>query len=123
MTELMTEEQEQIHLMTWAKLNEFRFPQLRLLFHIPNGGKRSKREAARFKAAGVKAGVPDLFLPVPCNGYTGLFIELKRAQGGVASEAQKQWLKDLARNGYAAYVCNGWMDAAEVIRRYLTNDG
>ena len=41
-----TEEQEQISLMKWAKLQEPIYPELRLLFHIPNGGKRGAREAA-----------------------------------------------------------------------------
>ena len=29
-------------------------------FHVPNGGSRNAAEGARFKAIGVKAGVPDL---------------------------------------------------------------
>lgn len=31
-----------------------------VFFHVPNGGKRSKSEAGRFKAMGVLAGVADL---------------------------------------------------------------
>ena len=30
-----------------------------LLFHVPNGGHRLKREAARFKRIGVVSGIPD----------------------------------------------------------------
>ena len=31
-------------------------------FHVPNGGYRSRSEGAKFKAMGVRAGVPDLIL-------------------------------------------------------------
>lgn len=51
------EEREQMALMHWAAYYESEHPELALLFHIPNGGTRNKREAGRLKAAGVKAGV------------------------------------------------------------------
>lgn len=121
MTNCPTEEWEQITLMRWVKLNEARCPQLKLLFHVPNGGKRNAREAARFKEAGVKPGVPDLFLPIASNGYHGLFIELKRTKGAVVSPAQERWLHDLAGQGYAAVVCRGWQEAADEIMRYLND--
>ena len=84
-----SEDTEQIHVMRWAEITANRggaFEKLRMLFHIPNGGARSKAEGAIFKAMGVKSGVPDLFLPVPMelvrdDGYSamssGLFIEMK----------------------------------------------
>ena len=37
---------------------------------------------------GVKAGVPDLCLPVPMNGYAGLYIEMK--YGSNKPTAQKR---------------------------------
>ena len=37
------------------------------LFHVPNGGFRNRHEAARFKAMGVRSGVPDLLLLIPCR--------------------------------------------------------
>lgn len=68
-----TEEEEQTALFSWARIMEARFPVLRWMHHIPNGGKRSKAEAARFRAAGVKAGVSDIFLPCP-RGNTTVYI-------------------------------------------------
>mgnify|MGYP004433785991 CR=1 FL=1 len=38
---------------------------------------RDARTAANLKRQGVKAGVPDLHLPVARGGYNGLYIELK----------------------------------------------
>lgn len=84
-----TEETEQITLFNWARTQQHKYPELRLMYHIPNGGQRSKSEAARFKAAGVRAGVPDIFLPCPRSRYHGLYIELKRVKGGRVSGDQE----------------------------------
>lgn len=55
-----TESVEQQCLFRWAAFQSGRFPELALLYHVPNGGSRKKAEAGRFRAEGVKAGVPDL---------------------------------------------------------------
>lgn len=90
------------------------------MYHIPNGGKRGKAEAIRFKAEGVKSGVPDICLPVARLGYHGLYIELKRRKGGKVSEEQNEWIGALNGQGYAAVVCRGWESAKEFIMAYLT---
>lgn len=36
-----------------------------IIYHTPNGGRRSKREAGILKAMGVRAGVPDLAIILP----------------------------------------------------------
>lgn len=51
-----SESDEQICLFEWAEVMKGQIPELRLLFHIPNGGYRNKVTAARMKAEGVKAG-------------------------------------------------------------------
>ena len=92
---------------------------MKLLYHVPNGGSRKKSEAGRFKAEGVKAGVPDLCLPVARGGYHGLYIELKRLKHSKTSEDQKAWIEKLNEQGYCAVVCKGWEAAAKVITEYL----
>ena len=109
----LTESQEQQLLFEWAELA--------LMYHIPNGGSRSKSEAGRFRAEGVKAGVPDICLPVARGGYHGLYIELKRVKGGRVSTAQQGWIAALRDQGYCACVCKGWDAAAGVIKKYLEN--
>lgn len=116
---LPTEEQEQRQLFAWAERYSFCYPELKLMFHVPNGGKRGKAEAGRFKAEGVKAGVPDIFLPVPRNGVHGLFIEMKRIKGGTVSKDQTRWLESLRGQGYAAVVCRGAGEAEKTICDYL----
>lgn len=113
-------------------------PALDWLFAIPNGGKRDPITAARMKAEGVKAGVPDIMLPVsrgwfqyhaPDQIWTGLFIELKKPSakpkrsgaGGVA-ENQSEWHAYLVSQGYRVVVAYGWEDAAKAIQEYMQYD-
>ena len=114
-----TEAEEQITVISWAKAMEYKHPELALLHHCPNGGSRHRVEAARLKAQGVKAGVPDLFLPVARNGKHGLFIEMKRRRGGRIEPEQKKWIAALLGQGYEVYVCKGADAAIETIKRYL----
>lgn len=113
-----TEEEEQTAVMHWAAMAAGRWPELRLLFHIPNGGKRSKSEAVRFRAAGVRSGVPDLFLPCSRGGFHGLWVEMK-AIGGRVSREQEQWHKELMEQGYMSVVCYGAAAAIETIEKYM----
>ena len=114
------ESEEQQALIRWADYMAATVrPELRLLYHIPNGGTRGKAEAGRFRAEGVRAGVPDLCLPVARGEYHGLYIELKRTKGGKISEKQKEWLDALEKEGCCAAVCHGWDEAREKIETYL----
>jgi hypothetical protein len=110
---------EQVALMQWAKLSEGRYPELRLLHAVPNGGHRHLAVAAAMKAEGVKAGVPDLDLPVARGPWHGLRIELK-ARGGTLTAAQREWIDALRAEGYRAEVCVGWEAAKNLIVDYLT---
>jgi VRR-NUC domain len=56
--------------------------------HVPNGGTRNPREAARFKPMGVLPGASDLLLWHQGNAFA---LELK-APGGRLSEAQLEFL-------------------------------
>ena len=114
----MSEADEQTYLFKWIAFARNKTPELDLLFHVPNGGSRDKREAARLKAQGVRAGVPDLCLPVPTSQYHGLFIELKFGRNR-PSEEQIKWLEALKKQGYKTAVCYGWEDAKDVILNYL----
>lgn len=109
------EHQEQIRVAYWLKNNGI------LFFHIPNGGWRDIREAAKFKAMGVQPGVPDLCIPIARQPYHGLWIELKRQSGGTVSDTQYYWLRELEANGYACFVCNGAEIAIQRIKEYLFN--
>lgn len=113
-----TEDQEQAALFTWAKYNTGRYPVLKWLHAIPNGGKRDPITAARLITTGVKAGVPDIHLPVPAGGYHGLYIEMKVGYN-TPTEKQREWLAGMEQLGHRVFVCYSWGDAARKIEEYL----
>lgn len=113
-----SEADEQSAFFRWLAFAANGDKRLALFYHIPNGGSRNKAEAARLKAQGVRAGVPDLCLPVPCGGYHGLYIELKVGKNA-PSKQQKQWLAALRDQGYYTAVCYGWNAARAATCAYL----
>ena len=115
-----TESVEQQTLFRWAKMASGKWPELELLYHVPNEGKRSYKTAARLKAEGLKSGVPDICLPVPRGGYHGLYIELKRVKNSRVTQDQLDWIEALIEQGYVAAVCRGCDEAIELITRYLS---
>lgn len=114
-----TEAEEQETLMRWADWATAQHPELAMLHHVPNGGSRHPKEAQNLRRQGVKAGVPDLCLPVPRGPYHGLYIELKRLWGNGLSPDQRTWLEALISQGYMAVMCRGAEAAQRVIERYL----
>lgn len=129
----MTEHNEQAALFQWAEWNRNTYPDLDLLFAIPNGAKlpytkklnkrtgkmeRVSIQANILKAEGLKSGVPDICLPVSRGDYNGLFIELKFGNNK-ATENQEWWIKQLTHHGYCATVVYGWEQAAQFILSYL----
>ena len=112
------EDTEAMALWAWAQHNKVLRDHL---VHVPNGGRRNKREAARMKRMGVRAGVHDYLLPVPRGRYHGLWIELKATPPNNAkvTKEQREWTERMRDQGYAAYVCKGWVAAARVMRWYL----
>ena len=88
----------------------------KLLFHVPN------EEHHHDTDIGVRGGVPDLVLPVPMGGKHGLFIEMKRADGGRLSNNQRLWLGWLNEMGYRAECCHGWQEARDVLAEYMEVD-
>lgn len=123
---------EQSALFCWAALSVGKYPQLKWLYHIPNGGLRDIRTAANLKAEGVKAGVPDICLPysapmTPSESdawYHGCYIELKiekrrNQKNGGCSEDQLDWIDYLQSSDYYVAVCYGWKEARDTLIAYF----
>lgn len=113
-----TEAQEQKSLIEWAKWQEKKYPELKMLMHVPNEGKRSKRYGAELKRMGLKAGFPDLGLFVPRNNKHALFLEMKVGRNK-CTDNQKKWIRALMEQGYEVKVCYSCEEAIQVIKRYL----
>lgn len=89
-----------------------------LLHHSPNGGFRNTREAARFKAMGVRAGFPDLVLLVPNADCPYLCIELKTPKGKV-QDTQKMYKEAVTNAGGRYEVVRCFDDFKSIIEDYL----
>lgn len=117
------EHDEQAALFEWAGWMAGRWPELEYMHAIPNGGDRNKVVAAKLRAEGVKAGVPDIFLPCPRGGFHGLYIEMKRTRGGRVSREQQRWIDGLRAQGYRVEVCAGFDAAKKTIEEYMKTSG
>jgi hypothetical protein len=107
---------EHNHQVAWFKWFRYQFPDV-LAYAIPNGGKRNKIVAAKLKAEGVTAGIPDIFI---ADGKPGMFIEMKDPKKGTVSKTQKEIMPRLIEAGYTVVVCYGWDEAKEAAINYLT---
>jgi VRR-NUC domain len=115
-----SEHDEQKALFQWARLERVKFPELALMFAVPNSAKRNPRTAQYMKDEGLRSGVPDIVLPVPKGIYHGAFIEMKRTKGATVDDRQTAWLEALRHLGYHTSICYGWAQARITIETYLS---
>jgi hypothetical protein len=116
-----SEHEMQVALFDWIDAHIDDYPGLASAFAVPNGGDRHPATAARMKAEGVRAGVPDVLLLWPSHDgrYPGLAMELKVGKNQ-PSATQQEWLQRLKEAGfYAVVVRNDWRTAAREIIEYL----
>lgn len=107
-------------------------PQLQWLHAIHNQGHGDAVRGGQAKAEGVKAGVADIFLPVPrlawasypadlshTNGMIcGFYLELKVGKN-TPSEPQLRFMDDIRFAGYHWDWAIGWLEARQKICDYL----
>lgn len=119
--ELTSEDDHQRALIEWSGTPDtlMRYPMLKWLFAVPNGGKRSLKTASLLKQTGVKKGVADLILLHPAKGYHGLCIELKYGKNKPQKE-QIAFKEHHEKLGYRCVVCWSWCDAKNEIIHYLS---
>lgn len=118
------EEVEQIKFNIW--FDKFLWEKDIRWFHSPNGGGRNPREGEKFKRMGVKAGVPDIILPMARvtsrSSYHGLVIELKKPDGKMSdvSETQNDWLEWFKRQNWSVHVAFGFEQAKAIVLDYFS---
>lgn len=113
------EDGEQEAVIEWCTLSKGKYPELRMIHHVANEGKRSAQNGAKLKRMGMSPGYPDLLLDCPKGIYHGLRIELKKDRHSKPSPVQKEWITQLNRYGYYAAVCCGADEAIRVLKQYL----
>lgn len=104
----------QIGCVRWFR---YQYPRL-TLFAIPNGGNRNLITAMTMKREGVLAGVADLFLAFPSQGFHGLWIEMKIGKGRQSQE-QKYFQTDMEKQGYKYVVCRSFEEFKNEIEKYV----
>ncbi len=112
------ESQIQANCVKWFRLQ---YPHIKkLLFAVPNGGKRNLREAQIMKSEGVTAGVSDLILLVPSSDaeFHSLCIEIK-TERGKQTKLQKEWQAEAEKQGNKYVVCRSVDDFIEEVNNYL----
>ena len=97
--------------------------------HSPNGELRYRKrlpsgkvicpDGIKLKKMGTSAGFPDFFIPYASKDYHGLFIEMKKREGGKLSMPQNEWLYFLISQGYLAVMCEGWIQASKIVENYF----
>ena len=108
----MSEAEEQITVVEYCDLK--RIP----VYHVPNEAKRSPQGGLYMRRLGLRAGVPDLCIPVARGKYHSLYIEMKTKKGRV-TERQADWIELLREQGMCAYVCHGADNAIALIDLYM----
>lgn len=88
--------------------------------HVPNGGKRTRAEAALFKVMGQLPGAADLLVILP-GGQCG-WIELK-ARAGVVSDAQHEFGHRVKALGCGHQVCRTIEEVEATLARWLKLKG
>lgn len=111
----MSELQLQARCFQWAHNN---YPQLRkLLFAVPNGGRRSKREAMALKASGVVAGIPDL---ICVYGGVPVGIELKEGDKYDTSDDQDKVHARWNQEGITVHVVRTFEEFQSLIIKIIS---
>ncbi len=94
------EHEQQSLFFSILELNTRQYPELKFIFAVPNAARRSPQLAAMMLREGLKAGIPDIIVPIPKRGFHGAFIENKSANGKM-SESQIRFRDFLISQGYA----------------------
>lgn len=110
----ISEESIQKTVIQWVRLQT---KIKKLVLHFPNEGKRSARYGRILKDMGLRPGVSDLFIAMPCRGFGGAWIELKSANG-VVSIHQKEFLADMTEQNYFTAICRSIDETIKVIQWY-----
>lgn len=109
---------EQVALFDWANISEAQYPALCVMFATLNGVRLTPGLAVKTKRAGMRRGVPDVWLPYPAGKYRGLVFEMK-IRGNKCTPEQANYLTRMKLFGWKTGVCYSFEEARDLIVNYL----
>ena len=112
------ESQHQMNLFCWANMVRNQYPELELMYAIPNGADVSGRHRIRLVREGLKSGMPDIHLPVSRHGYHSLYLELKTGTGRT-SRNQERMMNLLEDHGNLCKVSRSLHESIRILEEYL----
>ena len=121
MTKRQDEFAEQVQFVRWVRSIAPKFEPFHWLHSSLNGVDLTMPQAVRMKQAGMVAGIPDLFFPLPSKTKHGLFIEMKTHKGDL-SHRQQQFKAYAESVGYVVAVAHDCVQAKQAVFDYLKED-
>ena len=102
------------------RIVHLKFPQIpdKLLFSVPNGGRRDKFTGGIMKRTGAKRGVADVIMLIPNKYHNCLCLEFK-TDIGKQSKEQIEFQRQIERVGGKYEIIRSANDAINVISEYL----
>jgi hypothetical protein len=112
---MLKEIQIQKQYFDWVKIMRNKDWRYRLIYPIPNFGKRNPKNAA---AEGITAGLWDVSIDIANLGYNGMKLEFKSEKGKLTKEQKS--MKDLyLKAGILCFVCKSFEYAQNLTTKYL----
>lgn len=118
MEQTLSEHRIQSAFFQWVRVAEKIHPSLKLMFAVPNAGKRGYKTAAMLIAEGLRKGVLDVLFPVARCGFNGLAIEFKKP-GGTLTPEQEEFAGLLSGEGWLVVVMTDAQGAVNLVKNYL----
>lgn len=104
---------ESYKVIQWRDANKPIWPELGLLIHVPNEGKRSPQAAISLVKAGLVAGVADFLLLTRL-----LAIEMKSERGTV-SKKQVEFGRLFVQFGGQYHICRSAIECVAIIKKVM----
>lgn len=108
------ERDEQVKFVSWLKKNKIWVSGSGVGVNLPIV------VATILKRMGVAKGYPDIFVPLPKNGFHGFYLEMKSEDGDLKKE-QVEWLMYLKDQKYYAEVAYSFEEAKTHFLFYLND--
>ncbi len=112
---LLLEDSVMIAIFDWVRLKNYHH----FILHLANERKCTPQYGAKLKRMGVRAGVSDIFITKPCQGFHGFWIEVKAGKNK-PTQSQLDFLDDRRKEGYKAEWVVGFDETVRSIESYLS---